>query len=351
MIRRPPRSTRSEFYSPTIYYTVNMKLEMDWIQRSLPFVFVLVCLWRPSNAQWNTKDYMKREHSLVRPYQGSGITMPFWDFLGHVMVTSSYVRLTPDLQSRQGALWNTAPVKSKYWELQVQFRVTGKGKELFGDGLAIWYTKDRMEAGPVFGSKDYFHGLGIILDTYSNHNGQHNHEHPFISAMIDNGTLHYDHDKDGTHTQLAGCTAKFRNVDHDTYVSIRYEKDVLTVSTDIENRMAWKECFSVAGVKLPTGYYLGVSAATGDLSDNHDVIALKMYELEAEDPLENRSIIVPSALVFEPPREHVEDDKPSMPNVKLFLIMFFTVMAIIALIVVGVMVYQNRQTQNRKRFY
>lgn len=27
--------------------------------------------------------------------------------------------------------------------------------------------------GPVFGGKDYFRGLGIFLDTYSNHNGPH----------------------------------------------------------------------------------------------------------------------------------------------------------------------------------
>ena len=28
--------------------------------------------------------------------------------------------------------------------------------------------------GSVFGSKDYYHGLGIFLDTYSNQNGPHN---------------------------------------------------------------------------------------------------------------------------------------------------------------------------------
>lgn len=60
------------------------------------------------------------------------------------------------------------------WELIVQFKIHGKGKELFGDGLALWYAKERMVPGPVFGSKDYFHGLAIILDTYSNHNGPHN---------------------------------------------------------------------------------------------------------------------------------------------------------------------------------
>ena len=54
------------------------------------------------------------------------------------------------------------------------------------------------------------------------------HQHPYISAMVNNGTLHYDHDRDGTHTQLAGCEAKVRNLDQPTYISIRYEGDTLT---------------------------------------------------------------------------------------------------------------------------
>lgn len=56
------------------------------------------------------------------------------------------------------------------------------------------------------------------------------HQHPYISAMVNNGTLHYDHDRDGTHTQLEGCEAKFRNFDYDTHIAIRYEKDTLTGS-------------------------------------------------------------------------------------------------------------------------
>jgi hypothetical protein len=31
-----------------------------------------------------------------------------------------------------------------------------------------------MVPGQVFGNMDYFQGLAIILDTYSNHNGPHN---------------------------------------------------------------------------------------------------------------------------------------------------------------------------------
>lgn len=106
------------------------------------------------------------------------------------------------------------------------------------------------------------------------------HQHPYISAMVNNGTLSYDHDRDGTHTQLAGCEAKFRNLEYDTLISIKYLNEELTVYTDIENKNQWKECFKSAKVKLPTGYYLGASATTGDLSDNHDLLSLKFYELE-----------------------------------------------------------------------
>ena len=91
------------------------------------------------------------------------------------------------------------------------FRVHGKGKTLFGDGFAVWYTQDRMTAGPVFGSKNGFRGLGLFFDTYSNHHGEHNHAHPYLSGMVSNGTLLYDHDSDGTHTQLDGCHFPFRN--------------------------------------------------------------------------------------------------------------------------------------------
>ena len=35
------------------------------------------------------------------------------------------------------------------------------------------------------------------------------HEHPYISAQVNNGSVAYDHDSDGTHSQVAGCTVSF----------------------------------------------------------------------------------------------------------------------------------------------
>lgn len=173
--------------------------------------------------------------------------------------------------------------------------------------------------------------------------------------MVNNGSLHYDHDRDGTHTQIAGCEANFRNLEHDTHISVRYERDTLTVSTDFANKAAWKECFSVKDIKLPTGYYFGISATTGDLSDNHDILSIRLFELDLpDDPKdqEDRSNILPSAAYFDAPREHVDDPKQSaLSRIMFFLLMLVAALALIACVVIGIMWYQKHQENSRKRFY
>lgn len=115
----------------------------------------------------------------------------YWHLVGNTIVTDRYIRLTADSQSKAGGLWNSIPVTYPDWETHIHFKVHGSGKELFGDGFAIWYVRDpqvigkiRWDSffnrlyfillGPVFGYSDFFHGLAIFMDTYSNHNGPHN---------------------------------------------------------------------------------------------------------------------------------------------------------------------------------
>lgn len=82
---------------------------------------------------------------------------------------------------------------------------------------------------------------------------------------------------------------------------------------------------------------------------------MKTYELEtggmrSEDD-RSRDAIVPSAMTFEAPREHVEDVKPGWSGVKIFLVTLFSILGIIAVGVIGIIVYQNHQQNSRKRFY
>ncbi len=37
-----------------------------------------------------------------------GMTIPYWDFYGHAVVSDDFIRLTPDRQSKRGSLWNTS---------------------------------------------------------------------------------------------------------------------------------------------------------------------------------------------------------------------------------------------------
>ena len=69
---------------------------------------------------------------------------------------------------------------------------------------------------------------------------------PYISVMVNNGSLSYDHSKDGRWTELAGCTADFRNRDHDTFLAVRYSRGRLTVS-------GWQRGGWGRGVPCPTG--------------------------------------------------------------------------------------------------
>jgi len=283
------------------------------------------------------------------------MTIPNWGFGGTTLVTTQFIRLTADEQSRQGSLWNTIPLNLSNWEIHLEFKISGKGKDLYGDGMAFWYVKEPLQIGPVFGNQDHFRGLGIFLDTYANQNGAHSHGHPYISAMVNDGTLKYDHDRDGTHTEIAGCESKFRGVDQDTYLLIRYvEGDRLTVATDVDAEGKWKECFSVNGVQLPTLNYIGVSAATGELSDDHDVISIKTYELEGlAVPEGDRSQIIPSAAVHAPHRDHVHDPPTSSFGrtiLKIFFYIILTILAVVAVIGIGFYFYQQKGAK-KNRFY
>lgn len=41
---------------------------------------------------------------------------------------------------------------------------------------------------------------------------------------------------------------------------------VSQIMVDVDDRNDWRECIDIGGVRLPTVYYFGSSAATGDLS-------------------------------------------------------------------------------------
>lgn len=83
-----------------------------------------------------------------------------------------------------------------WWEVEIHIRISGRGK-IGADGMAVWYT---VEGSPpennadytVYGSRNNWMGLGIILDSFDNNAQQDN---PIIMAFVNDGTKHYKHEQ------------------------------------------------------------------------------------------------------------------------------------------------------------
>lgn len=221
------------------------------------------------------------QHSLRSPFfKGSQFAIPNWEFGGNSVVSDESIRLTPDRQNKRGNLWNTKECTMENWELTVDFKVTGQGKSLFGDGFAVWFTEDHgsgpNHSGHALGNSETFKGLGIFADTYDNH--QEDHGHPWISAILNDGTKEYDHDEDGKSHSEGGCQSFFRNLDFPTYMRVTYRRKFMTllVETSIAGNGEWEECFFLNDVWLPEHAYFGATASTGDLADNHDIVSMEV---------------------------------------------------------------------------
>lgn len=165
------------------------------------------------------------------------------------------------------------------WEIEVEFKISGKSN-LYGDGFAFWVTKNRGTVGPVFGSADYFEGLGIFFDTYKNN--RPGVVFPYVQAMYGDGQTAYDKANDGKGTELAGCSARgLRNPNIASKFKLTYFQDkFLKLELQYKKEGDWQLCFETdEPPALPSISYLGFSAETGELHDNHDIVSIAAKNL------------------------------------------------------------------------
>ncbi|CAF1178137.1 unnamed protein product [Adineta ricciae] len=163
------------------------------------------------------------------------------------------------------------------WLLDVKLRVTGRGR-VGADGMAIWFTEKQGVEGPVFGANDHWNGLGVFLDSFDNDaltpQFQNN---PIIAVMVNDGTKSYDHQHDGSGQIQGSCIRDFRNKPLPIRLKIEYINKGLTIYLNngiSQDDNAFEFCTRIDGIQLPKTGYLGVSAATGGLADDHDVLEL-----------------------------------------------------------------------------
>ncbi|CAM9525993.1 unnamed protein product [Ectocarpus sp. 6 AP-2014] len=261
-----------------------------------------------------------------------------WDVTGEAKVMRNFVRLTPDRQSKRGAVWSVDAIGNTVFSSVLEFRLSGKGDRFFGDGLALWvveperrhdlydmhyggYYDDDLGAGWGGGMKDLradlpsgdfhgfvetFKGLGVIVDTYRNE--EYYNAHKDFTIVYNTGNMTRDEMVEAS----VGCNGQVRfyenRADFDpgsvsSRVKVEVAGNVLTVKVDPKNSKTWEDCAQLdlpkeLGEEWAKGGHLGLTASTGQLSDNHDVIRLETYvSSEAADKgEEKRETAVPSGL-------------------------------------------------------
>lgn len=193
-------------------------------------------------------------------------------FLLDAIASAENVRIAPSLRSQKGAIWTRSQTNFPWWEVEIVFRITGRGR-IGADGLAFWYTSEKgAYTGEVYGSSDKWVGLGVFFDSFDNDN---KHNNPYIMAVINDGTRVFDHQSDGMTQAIAGCLRDFRNKPFPTKAKIEYYQNTLTVMFHngmTNNEQDYEMCLRAENIILPPNGYFGLSAATGGLADDHDVL-------------------------------------------------------------------------------
>eukprot|EP00634_Sargassococcus_sp_CCMP2135_P012626 CAMPEP_0198661142 /NCGR_PEP_ID=MMETSP1467-20131203/40167_1 /TAXON_ID=1462469 /ORGANISM="unid. sp., Strain CCMP2135" /LENGTH=430 /DNA_ID=CAMNT_0044397569 /DNA_START=148 /DNA_END=1440 /DNA_ORIENTATION=- len=242
--------------------------------------------------------------------QGDRQVSKNWRPSGSTSVQNYFVRLTPDRQSKKGALWATKALGTSEVSVAMKFRISGQGKKYFGDGMALWLTDARnYRAGEFHGATEKFKGIAVILDTFKNVELLSYHKD--VTVVFNEGQL----DQETMLTQSVGCNGDVRYHEDRGDFSVNSASRVkfvieplatataegstlsLSVYLDASNSGEYKEC--VAATPLPSlldaqwlsRAFLGISASTGQLADNHDVLGLGVYsDKEVHDMKEIESL-------------------------------------------------------------
>jgi len=194
-----------------------------------------------------------------------------------------------------------------------------------------------------FGGPTSFNGLAVVIDNQPStpltrrsdrkhwgpdEGGIGAEEWSVVSGVMDDGKGHHKWIEDRQRSELddeeeaaylnhtiGDCQVALRNAAGVVWLKVTYVGHQLSVSLDIsphntlsgESRHYKRECFAAKDVKLPKGYYMGLTglASPSDEADNVDVYAVEVKEIKGKAKSEEEVI------------EHYKEEHVAADDVKL----------------------------------
>lgn len=84
-----------------------VRTRLDRVGQGSSFLLSKAALW--VSCLWQGQSWNGFLRTYLCPSLPTGVgssSMPLWDFQGSTILTSQYVRLTPDERSKEGSIWN-----------------------------------------------------------------------------------------------------------------------------------------------------------------------------------------------------------------------------------------------------
>lgn len=242
-----------------------------------------------------TAQEVMRRNSFTAPFEDYNHkgkrSISDWLIGGDATINQNYVRVTNDRASKRGFIYNQVATPSGEWTLELKFRISGQGQNLYGDGLALWVTStpygDFARGGSEFGAPSKLNGFGVLFDTYKN--AEAGGKHKDIMLITNDGKKEMQ-----MHEVLpTGCRSNYRLWEgRDDFVATKHSIAVIdfsdrekTVKVRIDEKGdgKLKSCFEFkftdeGEAQLPdmSKMHIAISSSTGQLADNHDVISVQM---------------------------------------------------------------------------
>jgi mannose-binding lectin 2 len=139
-----------------------------------------------------------------------------------------------------------------------------------------------------------------------------------------------------------------RNAQIPTKAKFTYFQDKsLKLELQYKAEDEWTECFDVPNLKVPPVAYLGFSAETGELSDNHDIISVKTLNLYQHNTGSNAAAAAGSSSKGSSSKPYEATKKKSRGSWTWFFMKFVLFGLAVTGAYVGFTIYRARQ---RDRF-
>ncbi|KAI5811248.1 concanavalin A-like lectin/glucanase domain-containing protein [Peziza echinospora] len=206
---------------------------------------------------------------VTQPISSDGWGIPGWTMLGVSQILRDRVIMTPPAPgSQRSAIWSDHKNPYNEWSVEISFRATGE--ERSGGSFHFWYTAGGVGyAGTdsVYTARPW-DGLAILVDKYGAYGGS-------VRGFLNDGRTDYSIHHNVASLAFGHCDFNYRNLGAPSLLRITHTYQGLKVETD------GKTCFETKDVRLPSGSYFGLSAASADSPDSFELFSLKTSTPEA----------------------------------------------------------------------